>query len=140
MGDEGGDCELDDAPAAVAGREGEEGVGGAIGGHRASVRVQKGAEEHVLGASAEVPGLDAQGRARVAAGSAVIAIVFKGTTWPESFVQRLGELLKEQAWKVGLFIDLANWAPEIFTLAMSKVRVLACRWILHSGQFSLNFR
>jgi ESCRT-II complex subunit VPS36 len=43
-----------------------------------------------------------------AAGSAVVAIVFKGTTRPESFVQRLGELLKAQAWKVRSFIDLAN--------------------------------
>lgn len=41
-----------------------------------------------------------------AAGSIVLSILFKGRTGPDSFVQRFGEVVKAQAWKV-------NMAPQI---------------------------
>lgn len=37
-----------------------------------------------------------------ATGNIVLSIVFKGRSGPESFVQRFGEVLKAQAWKVRL--------------------------------------
>ncbi|KAG0599933.1 hypothetical protein M758_12G189000 [Ceratodon purpureus] len=37
-----------------------------------------------------------------AAGSVVLTIVFKGRTGPESFVQKFGEVLQAQAWKVNM--------------------------------------
>lgn len=69
VGIEGRECELNHTSDPMARREGEGGMGSAIGGSRAGVCVEEGVEKYVCSTKYALPGVDAERRAGVEAGA-----------------------------------------------------------------------
>lgn len=69
VGIEERESELNHTSDPMARREGEGGMGGAIGGSRAGVCVEKGVEKYVCSTKYALPGVDAERRAGVEAGA-----------------------------------------------------------------------